>query len=62
MKRTIVEQAPGGDMCTSDDHVKNHFAYSLFVGARDAVGKRFGLWTELAYGNAWWNFGASLTL
>lgn len=62
VKRTVVKQAPGGDLFTSDDHVNSHFAYSLFVGARYAVGKRFGLWTELAYGNAWWNFGASLTL
>lgn len=62
VKRTIVEQAPGAHLFTSDEHVKSHFAYSLLVGARYAIGKRFGPWTELACGNAWWNFGASLTL
>ena len=62
VKRRITEQAGGGSLFTDDDVVKNHFAYSVFVGARYAVSRHFGVWTELAYGNAWFHIGASLTL
>lgn len=62
VKRTLAEQAPGGSLFTDDDDVKSHFAYSLYVGARYTVTNQFGLWAELSYGNAWVNFGASITL